>query len=287
MKENFLVSVIIPVYNAEKYLEEAVNSALELDEVGEIILIEDGSPDNALSICNEFTKEYEKIKLYRHPGGVNKGAGASRNLGIRKASFEYIAFLDADDLYLPNRFKIDKEIFLNQNNVGGVFNNGNRISKNKNRFNGNQIEKIQNFKPEDILYNLLTIFSIHTNCITLKKNLLVKAGFFDETLRLHQDTHLWFKVAHFGNLVPGNLSETVSLTRDHENRRIYNRNNKSKIEFFEALLKDFKNYSRVDKRFMKAVINRYVSAKTSNNIKAMLFGVLFIIKNPKFIKYYF
>ena len=123
MRQNFLVSVITPVYNAEQFVRAAVESAVHLEEVGEIILIEDGSPDNALSICEELTKKYEKIKLYRHPGGVNKGAGASRNLGIKKAGFEYIALLDADDKYLPNRFKAERRIFQSRKEVEGVVNN--------------------------------------------------------------------------------------------------------------------------------------------------------------------
>src|SRR5688572_18232560 len=107
----FKVSVIIPVYNAEKYLRNAVESAVNLEEVGEILLIEDNSPDNALQVCLQLEKEYDKVKVHRHPNGENRGAGESRNLGIKKSSFDYIAFLDADDWYLSNRFKRCKEIF--------------------------------------------------------------------------------------------------------------------------------------------------------------------------------
>lgn len=287
-KEIFRVSVIIPVYNAEKYLHDAVESAVHLDEVGEIILVEDNSPDNALSICNELTKEYEKIKLFRHPGGVNKGAGASRNLGIKKVSFEYIAFLDADDLYLPNRFKAEKMIFQSRKEVEGVFNNTGRINSDNLYYGQNDIEKIEMLKVEDNLWNFIKgYFAIPTNSITLKKTLLEKAGYFNEKLKLHQDTHLWFKVFHFGYIVPGNLTEPVSLTREHENRRIHGRNVQSKILFLKAVLNDFKNYNGVDKRVMKAIINRYVYAKTPNKISAILQVVILFINNPKLLKYYF
>jgi glycosyltransferase involved in cell wall biosynthesis len=121
MPVNFKVSVIVPVYNAEKYLQKAVESAEALVEVEEIILIEDKSPDNALMVCHELVSKYNKVKLYQHPDKGNHGAGASRNLGIQESSCEYISFLDADDYYLPNRFARDKEVFSNHENCDGVY----------------------------------------------------------------------------------------------------------------------------------------------------------------------
>ena len=117
----FKVSVIIPVYNAEAYLRKAVESAVNLVEVGEIILIEDRSPDNALVLAKKLEQEFDKVKLFQHPDKKNHGAGASRNLGIEKAACEYIAFLDADDYYLPNRFVKDKLVFETHDNCDGVY----------------------------------------------------------------------------------------------------------------------------------------------------------------------
>ena len=83
---SFKISVIIPVYNAESYLRKAVQSAVNLVEVGEIILIEDQSPDNALALAVSLEQEFDKVKLFQHPDKKNHGAGAYRNLGIQKAS---------------------------------------------------------------------------------------------------------------------------------------------------------------------------------------------------------
>src|SRR5690554_3354498 len=113
------ISVIIPVYNAELFLRKAVESALQFKEVKEVLLIEDGSPDNALSICKELTIEDNRVKLLQHPNNENRGAGASRNLGLKNASQDYIAFLDADDFFLPNRFEKDKEIFSRYEDADG------------------------------------------------------------------------------------------------------------------------------------------------------------------------
>src|SRR5690554_2086658 len=99
------VSVIIPVYNAEAFVAEAVQSALRIKEVRQIILVEDRSPDNCLAICQALEKKHPDIvELHTHPGHQQKGAGASRNLGIQHAKEQFVAFLDADDYYLPHRF---------------------------------------------------------------------------------------------------------------------------------------------------------------------------------------
>jgi len=106
------VSVVIPAYNAEKLIIKAVESALQFKEVDEVLLVEDGSSDNTLDICKQLGNEYHKVKVYHHLNGINKGAGASRNLGIKKAANDYIAFLDADDYFLPNRFDAEKKNIL-------------------------------------------------------------------------------------------------------------------------------------------------------------------------------
>ena len=115
-----LISVIIPVYNAENFVTSAVESALNQPETGEIILIEDGSPDKCLLVCRELEKKYPKVKLIQHENGKNKGAAESRNLGILHSKYEYIAFLDADDIYLPNRFCIAKKKFSLDPSVDAV-----------------------------------------------------------------------------------------------------------------------------------------------------------------------
>ena len=115
------ISVIIPVYNAEKYVTKAVESALNQKETKEVILIEDGSKDNSMQVCMSLAEKYEKVKLHFHHGNINKGAGRSRNLGIKKATGDFIAFLDADDFYLSNRFCAEKEIFVEKPLTDGVY----------------------------------------------------------------------------------------------------------------------------------------------------------------------
>ena len=91
------VSVIVPVYNTEKYLRRCLDSLVNqtLDDI-EIIIIDDKSPDNSALIIDEYKKKYDnKIKVIHNK--TNKGIGYNRNIGIKKSSGKYIMFIDSDD----------------------------------------------------------------------------------------------------------------------------------------------------------------------------------------------
>jgi glycosyltransferase involved in cell wall biosynthesis/SAM-dependent methyltransferase len=98
-----LVSVVLPVYNYETYLEETVDSVLaQTHDRWELLLVDDGSSDASPKIARRYAERYpEQVRYLEHPGGGNRGCPASRNLGIRHARGEYLAFLDADDVWLP------------------------------------------------------------------------------------------------------------------------------------------------------------------------------------------
>jgi len=109
-----LVSIIIPVYNAEKYLAETIASALEQIWTNkELIIIDDGSTDNSLMIAKKY--EGDNVKIFSQQ---NKGASAARNLGLQHAKGKYIQFLDADDLLSPD--KISKQVTLLENESGKI-----------------------------------------------------------------------------------------------------------------------------------------------------------------------
>ena len=94
-----LVSIIIPVYNTEKYLEECLDSVCSQTYKNlEIILINDGSTDNSEEICQKFKDMDQRIQIYTC---FNSGPAFARNLGLSKAHGEYIMFVDSDDWILP------------------------------------------------------------------------------------------------------------------------------------------------------------------------------------------
>jgi glycosyltransferase involved in cell wall biosynthesis len=91
------VSIVIPVYNVENYLKECLNSLInQTFKDIEIICVNDGSTDNSLNILNEYSQNDNRIKVFNQS---NSGAAISRNNGIKEANGEYLAILDADDIY--------------------------------------------------------------------------------------------------------------------------------------------------------------------------------------------
>lgn len=228
------ISVIIPVYNAEKYISKAVESALQLDEVYEIILVEDQSPDNALQICRELALQHSRIKLFQHPDQGNHGAGASRNLGIEKATGDFIAFLDADDHYLPNRFDSEKKLFKDPK-VEGVFNaigTEYLTEKGKEEFQSKFKEvslSTVNYpaEGEEVFKGLLSLTpkvfgtSFHLNSLTVRKTALAAHNIqFNKDLRVHQDTDFIIKLAYHCYLKTGNITEAVAMRGIHDDNRI-------------------------------------------------------------------
>lgn len=118
MSKNFnnrTVSVIIPVYNKEDYIKDCVESILRQSYRDvEIILVDDCSTDNSPNIISELISENDNIIYYRQP--KNQGAAVARNIAISLASGRYVAFLDADDLWLPNKLEMQLN-FMKENNA--------------------------------------------------------------------------------------------------------------------------------------------------------------------------
>ncbi|MCK5794573.1 MAG: glycosyltransferase family 2 protein, partial [Anaerolineales bacterium] len=104
-----LISVILPFYNAEKYLEEAVNSIIEQEYRNiEILLVDDKSTDSSLQLAEELRRKDSRIRVLRHK--VNKGSGPARNAGVEKAGGEYVFFLDSDDILKQDALSILQEV---------------------------------------------------------------------------------------------------------------------------------------------------------------------------------
>lgn len=106
-----LISIILPVYNAEKYIERALKSLVNQSYKNiEILCIDDGSKDNSYNIIKEFKDE--RIKLFKQE---NSGPAKARNVGLSNSKGEYIMFCDADDWYEPNMCELMLETLINQN----------------------------------------------------------------------------------------------------------------------------------------------------------------------------
>ncbi|MGE8555238.1 MAG: glycosyltransferase family 2 protein [Chryseobacterium jejuense] len=226
------ISVIIPVYNAEKYVSQAVESALQFDEVCEIILVEDKSPDRALEVCKQLTENYDRVKLYQHPDKGNHGAGPTRNLGIEKSSGDFIAFLDADDYFLPNRFDAEKELFKKPEVEGvygalGVHYYTEKAKEQYYSLFGDRLTTVyKRHEPKDVfpgqIYMLGSFGLFSIDALTIRRDSLVKKMdfLFKSSLRLHQDTEFLFRLSYYLNLYPGILDKAIAVRGVHEDNRI-------------------------------------------------------------------
>ncbi|MEO0794570.1 MAG: glycosyltransferase family 2 protein [Verrucomicrobiota bacterium] len=234
MPDSFQVSVVTPVYNAESTLRRAVESAVNLEEVGEIILVDDAGPDNAFAVAQDLESEFEKVKLVRHLDHGNHGAGASRNLGLDHANFPFVAFLDADDYYLPNRFKKDIELLTQDPGIDGVYGATGihyESDEARKKFHdaGYGYQEFTTLtapvEPNELFGVLfgqhLTIKGeFHTDAITVRRSLLERVGRFNPALRLRQDIHLWRRMAAIGRLESGSIDEAIAIRGVHERNRM-------------------------------------------------------------------
>lgn len=230
---DFEVSVVIPVYNAAAFVTQAVESALAQLEVHEVILVEDCSPDDSLAVCSKLAGSYPQVKLFQHPGGVNRGAGPSRNLGITKSVCPYITFLDADDFYLPGRFTVANEVLTHQSDCDGVYDAVGMYYEDEasierwreHSIAGEGVTTVgASIDPAD-LFSLLIKGGqghIHLNGLIIRREVLQRSGLMDETIAdtLHEDTDWVLRLAAIGKLYPGSVAEATSMRRVHQQNRV-------------------------------------------------------------------
>ena len=294
----FLASVICPVYNAERFLRRAVASAVPLKTVGEVILVDDAGPDNSLAVCKELESEYSKVKLYQHPDGLNHGAGASRNLGIKHAKFEFIAFLDADDYYLSNRFEQEERIFGENSSIDGVYgaisidyDSDDARNAFLNAGFGYQefLTLTSEVPPEELV---AVLFGLHptvtgefsTIGITVRKSLFKRCGFFNENLSLRQDIHLWRRMAAVGRLVAGSINKAIAVRGVHAANRMTNRSLKDNTsDYWWGDLNDwFRKTPGLPKYAKRVFSEAYCRYRVRNRPKweARRAFLAFIVMNP-------
>lgn len=121
LNNNYLVSIVVPAYNAEKYIAETIDSVIAQTYTNwELIIVNDGSKDNTLQIIESYSKNDKRISFITKP---NTGVSDTRNTGIEKAKGEFIAFLDADDVWLSSNLEKKIAFLLNTPETDFVFSN--------------------------------------------------------------------------------------------------------------------------------------------------------------------
>lgn len=213
------VSVIIPLYNAEPYIAACLESVIaQTHNDFEIILTDDGGTDASVTIVAEYQKLYpEKIFVYAHTHHANRGITASRNLAIRHARGEYLAFLDNDDLWLPEKLAKQVQIMDHHPDVALVYAKAGFIDEQNRPISlggANTFGDGQPGQPALIFARLLLKNPIPALTVLARRHTLEKAGAFDETMLYNEDRLVWSKMLyeHAAYFIP----EVLALYRVHE-----------------------------------------------------------------------
>jgi len=221
------VSVIIPAYNAEKYIGEAINSVLsQMYTDFEVIVIDDGSTDETQARVKEFG---ELVSYYYKQ---NNGPASARNFGVKKAKGEFIAFLDADDLWEPE--KLEKQLnFLNRHPeivlvCSAIYSFGTRSKT---------YYLLSTKTHQGNLFRSLFLKSfIHTSSVIIKKKAIIEdVGGFKEEYRWGEDYDLWLRIAK--RFPIAYLGEPLVRIRSHEQNI-----SKAKISLRQNAIKIIKEY---------------------------------------------
>lgn len=199
---NDLVSIIMPVYNSSRYLGRAVKSVLaQTCADWELLLIDDGSSDGSRELAAAWAKANPRINALHHPGHINRGVGATRNLGLGRAKGRYIAFLDSDDEWLPDKLAMQLRTFHEHPGVVLVYAKAVTIDQNgialaPSRFPGDFPHICGTGVPgvSDQVVDPLIRGTLWMPCLTVmaKADAVRKVGGFDETLAYQIEDHLLF-----------------------------------------------------------------------------------------------
>jgi glycosyltransferase involved in cell wall biosynthesis len=203
-------SIIIPAYNAEKFITRGVESVLKQNfEDFELLVVDDGSKDRTLELLKSINDE--RLVVISQ---ANKGVSVARNAGISNAHGEFICFLDADDEYLPNHLEHLTGL-ITENPSRNFFATRFCVSL---RTDSNDIIMPDTTGHvsyyEDVVREMLKITEmIWTGCVCIKREMFEKYGMFEPGVKLAEDTDMWKRVYVHSGIV---YSDTVTVQRNRD-----------------------------------------------------------------------
>jgi len=223
-----------------------------------------------------ISKKIIVLKVLQHPDKKNHGRSKTRNLGIKTASNELIAFLDADDFYLDNRFKNDLKILENRN-IDGVYNAIGIHFYDSYKGDTNIPHVLTTLKskilPEELFERMEPFGSqgwFSGDGFIVKKQCLIDVGMFNEKLIVAEDTELWVKLSLKYNLESGELVEPVAKRGVHDNN-IFNKKETYKkpiLLMYQSILV-WASRNKVKNNRLKIISNKFIEYLTyfvSNNV---------------------
>ncbi len=212
---NLLVSVIIPTYNSAAYIAEAVESVLAQTYPNiEIIVVDDGSTDDTATVI----APYRSSVIYINQ--ANRGVSAARNIGMRQARGQLIAFLDADDIWMPGKLERQVKFLARHKNVGLVFGDAELFDVKgtvTSSFLRRNESPMRLYTAEVVLedtFKALLVYNFICTCtVVITRACMEQVGGFDESLQSVEDRDLWLRIA--GCFSIGCIPELMSRKRVH------------------------------------------------------------------------
>ncbi len=213
-----LISVVVPVYNVEKYIALTVQSVLDQTYPHfELLIIDDESPDGSVEICQQFNDSRIKIISQK-----NRGLAGARNTGIRHAKGDYIAFLDGDDLWQPEKLARHIQHLESSPQVGVSFSRSEFIDSQGKSLGIYQMPKLTEITPDHLLCrnpigngSAPVIRREVLELIRFEEKLreTVKDFYFDENFRQSEDIECWFRIAALTSWQIEGIPEALTLYR--------------------------------------------------------------------------
>lgn len=244
------VSVIIPAYNAEKYIAETIESVLRQSyQDYEIIVVDDGSTDKTRSILESYT---DRVRYFYKENG---GPASARNLGIKHARGEYIALLDADDIWLPQKLEKQIEVFEKSPDIGLVH-SGSIVFDDKN-INPERIRfKDERYCSGDVFPYLFICNFIGNSTVVLRKTCFDAVGLFDESPGFFgtEDYDMWLRISY--RYAVEFIPTPLIKYREHANQ-ISRNFEKAYLNEKNVIQKAVRNFPDIQKRVNIPIADRF------------------------------
>jgi glycosyltransferase involved in cell wall biosynthesis len=199
-RKKTLVSVIVPCYNCEKTIARALDSVLNqtLKSI-EILVCDDASTDSTKNIVQKYLEKDKRIKLLKLY--ENQGAGAARNLGLVSAIGDYIAFLDSDDEWLPNKLELQLKCLNRSNSSAKVCFCGAVIIRNKNNLDVKKYIPYKSWEVDTFKKFILGKISFLTPTIMFDRNCIKKIGLMVPQMKRNQDVEFLLRLFRYYKLI--------------------------------------------------------------------------------------
>jgi glycosyltransferase involved in cell wall biosynthesis len=214
-----VVTVVMPAFNSAQVIKDSLDSIqAQTFRDFEVIVVDDGSTDNTAQIVRNFCKADARFTLIQQP---NSGISRARNAAIRQARGEWIAFLDSDDLWLPEKLSRQMELSVKDPHANLLFTNYYPWDGKNDLREGYSPEK--SLPQGDVMEELIWRFVFLPSSVLVRRQLLLEAGLFDVELFLSEDWDLWLRLGTLGLKVRGVREPLVRYRRWPESHTAKNK----------------------------------------------------------------